>query len=115
MSSTWATPTPRTAAAQDAEAPDGHAEGLEVRQDDLSVAVDAVDDDQGSQRMARCRTVRTRSGSCYRLMGRRVHKDTAEGGEDYILVDTHGGRLRYTDGERLYISSPVVGVEQDPA
>ena len=61
------------------------------------------------------RTVQTRSGSRSRIHGRQVRKIEAYGdGADYILVDMRGDRLRYTDGQRLYISSPVVGTRSDP-
>jgi hypothetical protein len=62
------------------------------------------------------RTVRTRSGSRYRIQGRRLRKLEQFGeGTDFILVDIRGDRLRYTDGERLFISSPMVSSRCDPA
>jgi hypothetical protein len=62
-----------------------------------------------------CRMVRTRSGSRYRIEGRRVRKlrhDAAD--EDFILIDTRNDRLRYTDGERLFVSSPIVTTRAEP-
>lgn len=62
------------------------------------------------------RTVQTRSGSRYEILGREVCKREPHGQRTrYVLIDMRGDRLRYTDGERLYISSPVVGTRHDPA
>lgn len=57
------------------------------------------------------RTLQTKSGSRYRIEGRRVRK--LGEGTDFVLIDMHGDRLRYTDGERLFISTPVIATRAD--
>lgn len=53
--------------------------------------------------------VRTKSGSRYRIDGARVDKITGQASpQRFELVDIRNNRLRYTDGQRLYISSPLV-------
>ncbi|WP_370324720.1 hypothetical protein [Euzebya sp.] len=55
------------------------------------------------------RIIRTQSGSRYRIQGETVQKLTGDEPEGrFQLVDVHKNRLRYTDGSRLYISTPLV-------
>lgn len=54
-------------------------------------------------------TVRTSSGSRYRIQGDTVTRLSGpEPGETFELVDITANRIRYTDGARLYISTPLV-------
>ncbi|HUG86827.1 MAG TPA: hypothetical protein VMM13_19815 [Euzebya sp.] len=55
------------------------------------------------------RTVRTLSGSEYRIEGRTVRKLNGEQpAPAFELVDIRRNRLRYTDGSQLFISTPLV-------
>lgn len=56
------------------------------------------------------RIVVTRSGSRYRIHGRTVTKLTDPEQPTYELVEQTDHRLTYSDGRRLFISSPIVPV-----
>lgn len=59
---------------------------------------------------AESRIVVTRSGSRYRIQGRTVTKLTDPAHPTYELVEQTRGRLTYSDGVRLFISSPIVPI-----
>ncbi|WP_108668534.1 hypothetical protein [Euzebya rosea] len=53
--------------------------------------------------------VTTRSGSTYHVAGDLVLREHDDGyTETYTLIDLGDQRLRYTDGERVFVSSAVV-------
>lgn len=55
------------------------------------------------------REVRTRSGSRYVIVGNVVHRLHDDGSADtFDLIGVCGGRLSYTDGDRVHVSSPIV-------
>lgn len=53
--------------------------------------------------------VHTRTGSRYVVIGDTVRKLHADGREArFDLIGVRNGRLSYTDGDRVFISSPIV-------